>query len=220
MDQSLTIAAFRNLSADGQKLLTRGVQCHRFADGCTIVKKGQDVSGAYFVIGGRLRVYSLLPDGKEVTVYHLEPGETCVFALNSLFNNLLYPAWVATEGETTVAVVPGHVYRGLFDLEPGIRDLTLRTLSTLVFRLMAELDQVHACTVEQRLAGFLLVRASKSGEVVQTQQEIAGQIGTSREVVARLTSRLAKQGLIRTGRGRLTVLQPAALAALSHAGET
>ncbi|OAN54618.1 cAMP-binding protein [Paramagnetospirillum marisnigri] len=210
------IAAFAGLSPQGRQRLAQGAVTHRFPAGKTIVEKGQEVSGAYFVLAGRLRVFTLLPGGKEATLYLLRPGETCVLAMNSLFNDLLYPAWVETEADSAVAIVPGRLYRGLFEDEAVIRDLTVRTLSTLVFRLMAELDQVHACTVEQRLANFLLVRASGTREVRQTQQDIADHIGTTREVVARLTSRLAQRGLIRTGRGRISLLRPSALANLAR----
>lgn len=209
-------AAFQQLSPAGRKALERGAQTHRFAAGKVLIEKGQDVSGAYFVAEGKLRVYSLLPGGKEVTLYGIEPGETCVLALNSLFNDLLYPAWVQSDTASAVTVVPGPLYRTLFDSEAPIRDLTIRTLSTLVFRLMAELDHVHACTLEQRLAGFLLVRASASrGEVSLTQQEIAGHVGSTREVVARLISRFASRGWIKSRRGGLAILQPQALAALN-----
>jgi CRP/FNR family transcriptional regulator len=213
------VPAFRDLSEQGRSRLERGASTSRFPGGKTIIEKGQDVSGAYFVLEGCLRVFTLLPGGKEATLYLIRPGETCVLALNSLFNDLLYPAWVQTEAATEVAMVPGRLYRSLFETEPVIQDLTVRTLSTLVFRLMAELDQVHSCTVEQRLAGFLLVRASGKGIVRQTQQEIASHMGTTREVIARLTSRLATRGLIATGRGTITILQPSALAALAQSEE-
>jgi CRP/FNR family transcriptional regulator len=210
------VAVFRDLSPEGRKLLERGATTHHFPVDKTIIERGQDVSGAYFVVEGRLRVFSLLPGGKEVTVYMIEPGGTCVFALNSLFNDLLYPAWVQTDRTTTVAVVPGRIYRSLFQTEPVIQDLTVRTLSTLVFRLMAELDEVHSCTLEQRLAGFLLIHASGKGVLRQTQQEIAGHIGTTREVVARLTSRMARLGWIATKRGAITILDRSTLAALAR----
>lgn len=118
-----------------------------------------------------------------------------------------------------MAVVPGQIYRALFESERAIQDLTVRALSTLVFRLMDELDHVHSCTLEQRLANFLLVRASGTRVVWQTQQEIAGQIGTSREVVARLIGRLLTRGLIATGRGSVTILQPSVLADLAQGKE-
>jgi len=210
------IAAFSGLSEKGRQRLEQGSQTHRFPGGKTIIEKGQDVSGAYFVLEGCLRVFTLLPAGKEATLYPIRPGETCVLALNSLFNDLLYPAWVQSEPPTTVAVIPGPIYRSLFESERAIQDLTVRTLSTLVFRLMTELEQVHSCTLEQRLASFLLVRASGKRVVRQTQQEIAGHIGTTREVVARLIGRLAGRGWIATARGAVTILQPAVLAGLAQ----
>lgn len=214
------VAAFRGMAQQSRQRLAQGAVTSRFPGGKTIIEKGQGVSGAYFVLEGCLRVFTLLPGGKEATLYQIRPGETCVLALNSLFNDLLYPAWVQTESPTTVAMVPGRLYRSLFQSEPAIQDLTVRTLSTLVFRLMAELDQVHSCTVEQRLADFLLVRASGKGMVRHTQQEIAGHIGTTREVVGRLASRLAARGLIATGRGKVTVLQASVLATIAQGGES
>jgi CRP/FNR family transcriptional regulator len=208
------VPAFAQLSESGQARLVKGAVIHRFPKGKTIIEKGQDVSGAYFVLNGRLRVFTYSPAGKEATLYLLDPGETCILALNSMFNNLLYPAWVETEADTAVAVIPGSVYRALFEDEKSIQDLTVRTLSTLVFRLMAELEEIHSCTLEQRLAGFLLNRASAGGTVVLTQQEIADHMGTTREVVARIMGRLAAQGAVDTRRGEVKILQPPLLAGM------
>jgi CRP/FNR family transcriptional regulator len=208
------ITAFKALSQEGRARLSKEAATRRFSGGRTIIGKGQEVSGAYFVLEGRLRVFTYSPGGREATLYLIRPGETCILALNSLFNDLLYPAWVQSEEPTTVAVVPGALYRTLFESEAAVRDLTVRTLSTLVFRLMAELEQVHSCTLEQRLAGFLLTNASGEGVLRRTQQEIAAHVGTSREVVARLMSGLAGRGFIGTRRGQVTLLDPSGLAAL------
>ncbi|CAA6605393.1 cAMP-binding protein-catabolite gene activator and regulatory subunit of cAMP-dependent protein kinase [Rhodospirillaceae bacterium LM-1] len=208
------VAAFRALSERGKALLNQGVTTHRFKGGNVIIDKGQDVSGAYFVLEGRLRVFTYTPAGREATLYLIEPGETCILALNSLFNRLLYPAWVQTEKATTVAVVPGPVYRGLFESEPSVQGLTVEALSTLVFRLMAELEQVHSHRLDQRLASFLLVHAQEGGTLQRTQQEIAGHIGTTREMVARLLGRMAKQGWIETSRGAVRIVKRTALAAI------
>ncbi len=208
------VAAFRALSPQGKGLLNQGATTHRFKGGNVIIDKGQNVSGAYFVLEGRLRVFTYTPAGREATLYLIEPGETCILALNSLFNRLLYPAWVQTERATTVAVVPGPVYRSLFESEPSVQGLTVEALSTLVFRLMGELEQVHSHTLDQRLASFLLLHASAECTVGMTQQEIAGHISTTREVVARLLGRMAKQGWIETKRGNVRILKAPALAAL------
>jgi CRP/FNR family transcriptional regulator, anaerobic regulatory protein len=209
-----SLGPFRNISEGGRKLLRQGIICKDCAPPVPILHKGQAISGAYFVIRGRLRVYSLAPDGNEATLYFIDPGETCVFALNSLFNDLRYPAWVQAESETTVALIPGPIFRQLFEREPAIQDVTVRALSTLVFRLMTELEEIHSYKLDQRLANLLLVHASADGELRMTQQQIAQHLGTTREVVARLIGEFVSSGYVETGRGVTIVRDAAGLAGL------
>lgn len=206
---------FCNLSAAGKKLVGGGMLSRHAASATPLLYKGQRTSGAYFVLEGRLRVFSMAPNGTEATLYFIDPGETCVFALNSLFNELLYPAWVQAVADTSIALIPGAVYRQLFAEEAVIRDLTVRTLSTLVFRLMAELEEVHSCTLNQRLANLLVVHASTAGELHMTQQQMAFHLGTTREVVARLMRELVAAGFVETRRGMTLVHDAAGLAGVS-----
>lgn len=207
-----SLDAFRDVSAVGKAMLGPGLHYARYENRSPVLGKGQAVSGAYVVISGRLRVFTLSPDGNEATLYGIAPGETCILALNCIFNDLLYPAWVEAEPATTVAVIPGPLYRALFENEPVIRNLTIQALSTVVFRLMAELEQIHSSKLEQRLANFLVLRASGNGTLRMTQQEIASHLGTTREVVARLLRQFSAKKYIETRRGSVVVRQPARLA--------
>lgn len=195
-------------------MLHREVEYSHCPGGASVLFKGQKVSGAYFVLTGRLRVYSLAPDGTEATLYFIDPGETCVFALNSLFNDLRYPAWVQAEAETTVAVLSGTVFRKLFQTEPVMQDITVRALSILVFKLMEELEEIHAYKLEHRLANLMLTHASSEGEVRMTQQQMANHLGTTREVIARLMRQFVGAGYVITQRGRSIIRHPQALANL------
>lgn len=196
---------FDRLSTGARTLLAQGAIRKNALDGANIMHKGQPASGAYVVLSGRLRVYTITPTGTEATLYRVEPGETCVLAINCLFNDLLYPAWVQAEGATHVAIIPGALYRQLFAQEPAIQDLTVRALSSLVYRLMAELDAIHSCNHRERLAHYLLMHSSSEGELKITQQQLAGHLGTTREVVARLMQRLVADGYVKSQRGRITI---------------
>jgi len=200
-----TFESLRGLSDAGRALLAQGALERRFARGAAIVHKGQAVNGAYFVLEGRLRVFTVAPNGTEATLYFLEPGETCVLALNCLFNDLLYPGWVEAEVGTRVAIVPGAVWRRLFEAEAAIQGLTVKTLSTLVWRLMGELEQVHAGTLRQRLAQFILTHAAADGALRMTQQQLARHLGTIREGIARLVGEFAAAGLVQARRGQLVI---------------
>jgi len=200
------IPPFSNLTAAGRDMLDQGLLRKECAPATPVLHKGDRVSGAYIVTNGCLRVFSIAPSGAEATLYHIEPGETCVLALNCLFRDLLYPAWVESRSQTTVAVIPGPLFRKLFETETCIQDLTVHALSTLVFRLMGELEQVHFLKLEHRLANLILLRSSSDGLLHMTQQEMACHLGTTREVVARIMREFVAGGFVETKRG-LTIIK-------------
>jgi CRP/FNR family transcriptional regulator len=202
---------FSRLGANARTLLARAAVRKRLVRSAMVLRKGERVSGAYMVLAGRLRVFTVAPNGTEATLYTIDPGETCVLALNCLFNDVLYPAWVQAESPTTVALIPGAVYRALFESEPGIQNLTVHALSTLVYRLMDEVEQVHFSTHRERLAQFLLQRASSDGSLHMTQQQVAHHLGTTREVVARLVRELVAEKVVRTARGSIAIRDVPAL---------
>jgi len=205
------IEPFKTLSDANRAVLAQGTTFSDCEPGSLIMHKGQPVSGAYLVLRGRLRVFSIAPSGNEATLYFLNAGEACMLSLNCLFNDLLYPAWVQAEAATRVAVVPGTVYRRLFETERAVQNLTVQALSTLVFRLMNELEQVHSSNHRQRLVQFLLMHASADGTLRMTQQQLARHLGTTREVVARIIGEFVDKGWLRSGRGGLGIVDLFAL---------
>lgn len=196
---------FHALGQESRSLLAQGLVRKECPRATMALHKGQPVSGAYVVLAGRLRVFALAPNGTEATLYFIEPGETCVLALNCLFNDLLYPAWVQAEANTTIGLIPGPVYRKLFERETAIQNMTVHTLSTLVFRLMSELELVHSSHHKQRLANFILIQAASDGILRMTQQQLAQHLGTTREVVARLLQEFVANDLVRTQRGAIVI---------------
>lgn len=205
LDELQLFEPFRVLSEDSRTLLAQGLVSKQCASADMALHKGQPVSGAYVVLAGRLRVFSLSPNGTEATLYFIDPGETCVLALNCLFNDLLYPAWVQAETASSIALIPGAVYRKLFERETAIQNLTVHTLSTLVFRLMSELELVHSSHHKQRLANFILMQAASDGVLRMTQQQLAQHLGTTREVIARLMQEFVGLGLVNTRRGAIAI---------------
>lgn len=184
-----------------ERLVTKSVVRNQ-----TLIGKGDAVSGAYFVLDGVLRVYTLGPNGRETPLYRITTGETCVLALNALFNNLLYPAWVETDADTVLGVLPGEAYRTLFATEKSFQDMTVKALSSALFGLMAAVESREAQSVEQRIANYLLLNLSADYKVKSTQQEIADRIGTTREVVGRSMADFANRRMLISKRGTVTIL--------------
>ncbi len=215
LDEMERFEPFGNLSDQGKTLLAQGAVRKECARSSIALVRGQAVSGAYVVLSGRMRVFTLAPNGTEATLYFIDPGETCILALNCLFNDLLYPAWVQAETATVISLISGAAYRKLFERESAIQNLTVHALSTLVFRLISELEQIHSSHHKQRLANFILLHASSGGILQMTQQQLANHLGTTREVVARLLGEFVAKGAVSTRRGELAVLDISSLRVLA-----
>lgn len=207
------------LSTSGRAVFTSRLVHKKFDPSQPVLDKGSSVSGAYFVLEGALRVFTLSPQGKQITLYRILPGQTCILAINSLFNSFLYPAWVEAEEKTVLGVLPGDIYRQLFRGEAIVQDITIKALSSTVFGLMSALEKHHSQTIKQRLAHYLLVRVAPDATVYTTQQVIADDLGSTREFVARILSHLTQQGLVQTGRGKIRILDPEALKKLCQCDE-
>jgi CRP/FNR family transcriptional regulator len=191
-------------------------------DRTLVLRRGDQVDGVYLVTAGTLRVYYITADGREATLYRVRPGETCILALTAAFRRERYPAWVETEaGPLRFVLLPGEHFRRLYDQEPAFRGFVFEVLSGRVFELMGKLEELGSLRLEQRLAAFLLAEADVDGVVSMSQARLAAHLGTAREVVFRAVRSLSARGLVATTRGRVRLLDLAALgdlAAGSRAG--
>jgi CRP/FNR family transcriptional regulator len=177
-----------------------------------LLERGASAGGAYLVTEGLLRVYYLTAEGREATLYRVEPGGTCILAVTSTIGQEPYPAWVESGADgAAFARIPGEVLRRLLDTEAAFRDFVFGVLSGRVFELMQTLEEAGSARTEQRVARFLLKRATPDGTVRATQASIAAELGTAREVVFRALRSLGARRLIETGRMRVQILDAAAL---------
>ena len=122
-----------------------------------VLQRGDEVAGAYLVERGALRVYYVSAEGREGTLYWIDPGQSCILALNCLFARLAYPAWVEVDSsETQVAVISGDAYRELFSAEAAVQRFTFDALATRLFDLMSLMQETASLGLEQRVAAHLL----------------------------------------------------------------
>ena len=210
----LTDASFpflSRLSATARRELD-ALSAQKVAPASRVLERGDAAGGAYLVVGGVLRVFYITSEGREATLYHVEPGGTCVLALTATLAAEPYPAWVeAGNRGAEVVCVPSRLFQRLLDGEGGFRQFVFAALSARIFELMQTLEETGSAQLEQRLARYLLRHADAAGSLRITQAGIAAELGTAREVVFRALRSLAERGLVQTGRMRIRVTDPEAL---------
>jgi CRP/FNR family transcriptional regulator, anaerobic regulatory protein len=198
-------------SAATRELVT-ALPVRQVAPRSPVLHRGDAAEGVFLVVGGSLRVFYIAGDGHEATLYRVRPGQTCILALSAAFRSEPYPAWVETEDEQlSFVLVPGAMFRQLYNAEPTFRSFVFEVLSGRVFELMARLEELGSLRVEQRLAAFLLEAADANGEVAMSQARLAAHLGTAREVVFRALKMMSDAGLVATSRGRVRLLDVAGL---------
>ena len=84
IDELTRLEAFARVDPASRQLLEQGLVCQHLNRAAAVLHKGQPVSGAYIVLDGRLRVFTITPGGTEATIYFVNPGDTCVLALKML----------------------------------------------------------------------------------------------------------------------------------------
>lgn len=175
--------------------------------GTVLFDERQPCQGFPFILEGGIRVAKLAANGRELPLYRVLPGESCIITSSCLLGHADYNARGVTEGPTTLVLVP----RALFDAllaETAFRDFVFHLFSERIAELMQLVEEVAFRKLDQRLAALLL---GKGRQLHTTHQQLADELGSVREMVSRLLKGFADQGLVRLGREQIEILDPAGL---------
>ena len=184
----------------------------QFPAGHDVFRLG-DFCGSYLVVvEGTVRVQSLSASGREVVLYRVTDGQSCVITTACLISGDAYPAEGVTESETTALVVPQGVFAEALGRSATFRRFVFSSQGKRLSDLIQRIEDVAFGRVDGRLARMLLDRGRGNGGAIRaTHQQLASELGTAREVISRQLKAFEKQGWIRVQRGSVDVLQPQAL---------
>lgn len=182
----------------------------RLPAGSTLFREHDACGGFPMVLAGRVRISRLLADGRELVLYDVGPGESCVLSTSCLLGNARYNAQGACETEVDLALLPRDLFDRLIAGHPPFRTAVFSLFGERLVRLVELAEAVGFRRVEQRLAAALL----GVGRELQTSHEkLAQRLGASRETVSRTLKVFEVSGWIRLRRGTIEILQPQALRA-------
>ncbi len=177
--------------------------------GATLFRPGDPCRGFVLLRTGRARVDLIAEDGHALLLYRVVPGQACAITTSCLFAEEPYSAEGTAETDCEGLLLPSALFARLVEDSAAFRTFVLAGFATRLGALMGRIEDLSFRSVDARLAAWLLERAP--GPVAATQQEIASDIGTAREVVSRRLAALARAGLVRPERGTVALLDAAGL---------
>jgi CRP/FNR family transcriptional regulator len=158
----------------------------RIPVGRDIFVEGDAVQAIALMLSGNVRVYKIGENGREITLYRFGLGGSCILTANAILNQQTFPAVALVESEAEAIMVPAETFRDWIRRYDEWRAFLFDLLSQRLASTMALVDEVVFHRMDARIAALLLRRAEQGSIIPVTHQEIAAELGTSREVVSRI----------------------------------
>ncbi len=183
--------------------------------GATAFRQGDACGNYLLVVEGTIRVVARSESGREIVLYRVERGGSCVLTTSCLLSQGRYPAEGITETPVRALALPAETFEQGLNESPEFRRFIFAAYGQRLAEVIRRVEELRFGSIQSRLARHLLERAEE-GVLATTHQDLATELGSAREVVSRQLKALEQQGLIRLARGHISLLRPEALAALAE----
>lgn len=176
--------------------------------GGTILREGQVCTSLPFVIEGLIRIFKISDQGREITLYRIESGQSCILSAGCAVGTDSFPATVVAEKPTKAAFMPHPTVRRLYAESASFRDFMLGQYAHRMEEVIELVEEIAFRKVDERLHQWLVESADSTpgGLVEATHQELADHMGSSREVISRILKDWEERRLVELFRGSLRVL--------------
>jgi len=214
-DRLLTLfPALRGAPADLWRRIDREATYIEAPSGKVLFESHDPCQAFPMLLSGSVRVTKAGANGREIQLYRVLPGESCIITSSCLLGKVAYPARGVAEHDLTAVVVPRALFTLLIEQHPPFRSAIFNLFGERLADLMQLVEEVAFHKLDQRLAALLLAK----GEIVNaTHQSLADELGSVREMISRLLKNFQDQGLVALGREQIRILDAAELRSIAQA---
>ena len=174
--------------------------------GHDVFLEGDRVEAIALLISGVVRVYKIGETGREITLYRFGNGASCILTANAILSQKTFPAVATVEQDAEAVMIPADTFRDWVRRHDLWREFVFDLFSQRLSTVMEIVDEVAFRRMDSRVASLLLNQAKVQNPLRITHQEIAAELGSSREVISRLIEDFVSAGMVRSGRGAIEIL--------------
>lgn len=209
-------AELGELSSTERDTLARSAHRVALPAGEVVFAPGRKPESFLLLLSGTVRVRQVTAQGREIVLYRVSGGESCVMTTACLLSEESYLAEGITETPVTAIAIGKADFDRLIASSPAFRRLVFARYASRMTDLQRLVEDVAFERLDKRLAGKLLQLAGDRGALAITHQELAVELGTAREVVSRVMKEFGRRGWVAASRGKIEITDRAALAALAE----
>ncbi len=177
----------------------------KFAKDAFLYLEGDSCSGIAFVLAGEIRVFKTSESGREITLYEIFPGETCILNASCILSHRKYPANAVGISDGTMIYLPHNIFQKLIASSEEMRMFIFTLFSRRFAEIIELVEEITFGKMDQRLTDYLAKKA-ENDRLYTTHQKIADELGTSREVVSRLLKDFERKEKIFLARNLIRIL--------------
>ena len=203
---SQALSVFRDASSQLVREFQQAAFLAKIPAGRDVFLEGNRVDAIALLISGVVRVYKIGDTGREITLYRFGYGESCILTANAILSQKSFPAVATVEKEAEAVMIPADTFRAWVKRYDPWREFVFELLSDRLSTVMAVVDEVVFQRMDRRVASLLITKSNILHPIRTTHQELASELGSSREVISRILEDLSQKGLIEVGRGIVAVL--------------
>ncbi len=198
---------WRHLSTEQQRILEQSLDKREYVKNTSLLRNDNCI-GLFYVLSGQLRTYIVSEEGKEITLYRLVEGDTCMLGAKCMVRNISFNIHIDAEEDSAIILVPTKVFENLGEENLHVKDYTMELMAARFSEVMWVLEQRVFSNMGKRLRDTLLDRASlsKDGDINATHEQLANDLGSAREVITRLLRQFQSDGLIKLFRNKIEIL--------------
>lgn len=178
----------------------------RIPAGQDVFLEGDSIDAIALLISGVVRVYKIGETGREITLYRFGHGESCILTANAILSQKSFPAVATVEEEAEAVMIPADKFRDWVKRYDLWREFVFDLLSDRLSTVMAVVDEVVFQRMDRRVASLLIIKSKLLHPIRTTHQELASELGSSREVISRILEDFSQKGLVEVGRGVVEIL--------------
>ena len=171
----------------------------------TVFQQGETCKNYLIVLDGKVKVFTRAENGREIVLYHLYQGDSCVLTTSCLFSNKNYPAEGETETAVTALAIPASQFNKALQQSSTFREMVFSAFSSHLSNLITLVEEVAFGKLDVRLAKHLVKQCDNENTLTSTHQNIATELGSAREVISRLLKELELKGYIKISRGNIKI---------------
>lgn len=175
---------------------------------------GSNCENYLLLLKGSVKTQLISENGREMMLYQVLPGDSCVLTTSCLLSGDDYPAEAFTENDVSAFIISSHAFYRCMDNSAFFREFVFKNFSARLSNIIGRMGEIVFSGIDKRLAKELL--GGNSNVLNMTHQQLATNLGSAREVISRHLKQFESKGWVNLNRGTISLIDLNALKKLTE----